>query len=339
MIEKKLFGGLNGENVYSFFLCSKQIEVEVLNYGGIIRSLKVLKGDNASDVVLGYDHLDGYVNGTCYYGAIIGRCSNRIDKGEFYLNGKKHLVTTNENGNCLHGGISGFDKKIWNYKIEGESLILSLLSPNGDEGFPGNLSVEVKYTVIDGQLVIEYFAFSDKDTVVNLTNHSYFNLNGEGNGDVLKHNLVINALEYTPIYSNGIPTGEIASVKQTPFDFSKEKQIGRDIFEVNSQLKIAGGYDHNYVLSGNGYREIAKAVGDKTGIIMQVFSNSCGVQLYTNNTDNFVLGKNTSNYGKWSAFCLETQFFPDAINHQNFPSPVLKANEKFSAKTTFKFSY
>ena len=337
MIEKKLFGLLDGKEVYSFTLKNQHLEVEILNYGGVIRTLKVQNGKEKTDVVLGFDKIEDYCSGRGYHGAIVGRFANRIKDGAFYIGDKKYQLSKNENGNCLHGGFNGFSKKIWDYQIEDQALVLSLVSPDGDEGFPGNLKLTVKYSLTDDQLTIEYFAVSDKDTVASFTNHSYFNLNGAGKGNVCDHYLTLNATEYTPIDENRVPTGEILSVYGTPFDFTTKKKIGTDINAKHPQFTYTKGYDHNYALSGNGYRQIAQVIGDKTGLEMSVFSDACGVQLFTANADKTVVGKQGKTYGKHGAFCLETEFFPNSINCKNFPSPILKKDQPFYSKTAFVF--
>jgi aldose 1-epimerase len=317
------------------------IVAKVMTYGAILTELDVPdRHGNFADIVLGFNNLDQYLKGHPFFGAIAGRYANRIAKGQFTLDGETYHLPLNNGPNSLHGGLKGFDKAVWKAEPmeseEGPSLILTLFSPDGDQGYPGNLHVTVTYTLTDeNALKIDYTATTDKDTVVNLTNHSYFNLAGEGSGSIKDHLLTINADQYTPVDDTQIPTGEIADVKGTPFDFTKATDIGLRIDMVSP------GYDHNYVLySQNGMLAIAARVKDpKSGRVMEVWTTQPGVQLYTgNHLDGKLSGISGKPYEKHGALCLETQHFPDSPNHPNFPTTELKPGEKYHQETVFKFS-
>jgi aldose 1-epimerase len=326
------------------------IEVAITTYGGAVVSLKAPdRHGTLEDVVLGYDSLDGYVNDKVYFGAIIGRYANRIGHAKFTLDGKAYTLAKNNGENTLHGGIKGFNKAVWTAKEiaakNGQALELTYLSKDGEEGFPGNLQVRVVYTLTDSnELEIEYSATTDKDTVVNLTNHSYFNLLGvgPGTGDVLGHVLMIEADKFTPVDSGLIPTGELRDVAGTPFDFRKPTAIGARINEDNEQLKLAGGYDHNFVLRrkmGDPISLAARVVEPASGRILEVWTTEPGMQLYTGNfLDGSIHGKGGVVYTKHMAFCLETQHFPDSPNHPKFPTTELKPREHYHTTTIYKFS-
>lgn len=332
----------NGEKVYCYTLDNgKGLSAEILTYGGIIKNLYTLdRNGNKIDVVLGRNTMEDYSNNRGYLGALIGRHANRIAGAKFDIDGREYTVGANEKGNSLHGGHEGFDKRVWKSEEAGTeeepSLTLTLTSPDGDEGFPGNLTVKVTYTVTKGNsLRIEYNALSDADTVVNLTNHSYFNLDGCGTIDNQK--LQINASFYTPNNEECMPTGEILSVAGTPFDFREEKTIGEGFSDNHPQISLFGGYDHNFVIDGSGYRCAAFARSEKTGIKMKVMTTESGMQLYTANALSEGEYKNGSHCGVHSAFCLETQCFPNAMKHRHFPSPVLRAGEEYKSVTEFIF--
>ncbi len=343
-----IFGKLeNGENVYKYLLKNDKCEVELITYGGIITSIKVpdLNG-NLIDVALGFNDFDSYLEGHPYFGAIVGRYANRIDNGSFSIDDNDYNITINNNGTSLHGGIKGFDKVNWNVvsydSINHNSIKLNYLSKHMEEGYPGNLNTYVKYTLTeDNELVVEYQAETDKPTVLNLTQHTYFNLSGESSGDILDHNLLINADSFLPVNEKIIPTGEIKSVENTPFDFRKIKKIGKDINIEDKQLKLGNGYDHCWVL--NDYNKKSRKIGEvnsnKTKINMEIFSDLPGVQLYTGNfLDGSLNSKKHLKYINRSGFCLETQFYPNSPNNQNFPSTKLEPGKKFYSKTSFKFS-
>ena len=315
--------------------------VSISDYGATIVSIVVPdKTGKLVDVNLGYDTIEQYQEQGTFFGSTVGRYANRIAKGKFSLGGKQYVLAANNGENHLHGGLVGFDKRVFDYKIEDNSVLFSLISEDGDEGYPGNLSVDVRFSFSkEHELKIEYQAQCDQDTPINLTNHAYFNLNGEGAGDILGHSMKIYALEYTPVDENLIPTGEIAKVAGTPFDFTEAKEISRDIEQQNEQLKYGLGFDHNFALKSDGQLNLcAESVGEKSGIKMTVFTTKPGVQFYCGNMMKKGVGKNGKPYDKRHAFCLETQFFPDSVNQANFPSSILKKGEKYNSTTVYAFS-
>jgi aldose 1-epimerase len=341
-IEKQDFGTtLDGESVDLYTLTNTNgLKTQIMTYGGIVTTLHVPDRDsNLGDIVLGYDTLDEYIKDNPYFGALIGRCGNRLGKGRFTLNGVDYTLATNNDENHLHGGIKGFDKVVWDAEQmqtdEGPSLKLTYLSKDGEEGYPGNLNCTVIYTLTNNdELKISYEAETDKDTVVNLTHHSYFNLAGHGSGDILGHELMLNADNYTPVDEGLIPTGEIRPVKDTPMDFTKPMAVGARIDQVE------GGYDHNYVInSSDGPLTLAASVYEpKTGRVMEISTSEPGIQFYSGNfLDGSIKGKGAV-YNKHNGFCLETQHFPDAPNKPDFPSIVLKPGEKYTHLTVHKFS-
>ncbi|MDQ3534606.1 MAG: galactose mutarotase [Bacteroidota bacterium] len=340
-IERSDFGSLSdGKEVHIFTLTNKnQMQVKITNYGGIITSIVVPDKDgNPADVVLGYDKLDDYLKEHPYFGALIGRYGNRIDSGRFSLNGKEYILAQNNGPNHLHGGIKGFDKVVWNAEDsvgdEGVSLKLSYLSKDGEEGYPGNLDVTVLYTLNDNnEIIIEYQAKTDRPTHINLTNHSYFNLNPEKSKNALDHVLEIKADKYTVVNETLIPTGELRSVAGV-MDFREPKPIGTNIDAVE------GGYDHNYVLNkvGTNLDLMATVYEPESGRTIEVFTTQPGVQFYSGNFLNGSLkGKNDIVYVKHYGFCLETQHFPDSPNQPDFPSTVLNPGEIYNHTTIFRF--
>lgn len=339
-------GEVHGQEVFLYTLDNNNgLRVCAMNYGGIIQNIFVRGRDgNDVDVVLGRDNLEEYLKNDGYYGAAIGRHANRIAHGVFELNGETYHVGVNEGENSLHGGCVGFDKKVWTAKTGGSddepSLELSLESPDGEEGFPGTLQVHMTYGLTkNNALKITYRAVSDKDTVVNLTNHSYFNLGGHASGDVLKQILQINSGFYTPNNEECMPTGEVLAVGGTPFDFRVPKPIGQDIDADFEQIQMFGGYDHNFALNGRGYRLGAIASCVETGIVMAMYTDSPAMQLYTmNSADKERVCKDGVVYGEHHAFCLETQCFPNAMAHSHYPSPILRAGESYSYTTEYRFS-
>jgi len=347
---KKSFGKTpDGQPVDLFVLANKNgAEVSITNYGGAVVSVKVPdRSGKLADVVLGYDTIDGYVNDKSYFGALIGRYGNRIGHAQFVLDGKTYALAKNNGENSLHGGVKGFNKAVWTAKTlskkDGQALELSYLSKDGEEGFPGNLKVTVTYTWTDANaLKIEYSATTDKKTVVNLTNHSYFNLAGQGNGDILSHLLTIEADKFTPVDSGLIPTGELREIAGTPFDFRKPTAIGARIDQDDEQLKLGGGYDHNFVLrrsAGSSESLAARVVEPTSGRVLEVWTAEPGVQFYTGNfLDGKSAGKGGATYPKRAAFCLETQHFPDSPNQPKFPSVVLSPGERYHTITTYRFS-
>lgn len=341
------FGKLPDGRVVDVFTLtnSKGMEVKALTYGGIIMSIKVPdRNGNFGDVVLGYDNMDGYARNPSYFGAIIGRYANRIAKGQFTIDGMAYTVATNNRPNHLHGGVKGFDKQIWLAKeakvSNGVGVVFSYVSVDGEEGYPGNVTVNVTYTLTEkNELILDYHGTTDEATLLNMTSHSYFNLAGAGTRDVLDHELTIHADSYTPTDATNIPTGEIATVTGTPFDFRKPTKIGARINDSFPQLTLASGYDHNYVVQrkGPGLVPVAHVVEPTSGRVLDVSSTEPGVQLYTANSLN-VTGKGGLMYGKRGAFCLETQHYPDSPNQPKFPSTVLRPGQTFSSKTVYAFS-
>jgi aldose 1-epimerase len=338
--------GKPGQDVYLFTLKNaKGMEVTITNFGATVVSIKVPDRKGAfADVVLGYDQLAGYQSKEDpYFGAVVGRYGNRIAKGRFSLDGKTYELAINNPPNTLHGGKQGFDKRIWDVErtSSGNTLVLHYLSPDGEEGYPGNLNVTVRYTLTDAnELRIHYMATTDKKTVLNLTNHSYFNLAGQGSGDVLKQEVMINADKFTPVDANLIPTGELKPVAGTPFDLRKLMPIGAHIGDKDQQLEYGRGYDHNFVANDPGkMRLVARAMDPASGRTLEVLSDQPGVQFYTGNfLDGTVTGKQGKVYVRRGAFCFETQHFPDSPNHPEFPTTELKPGETFNSSTTFRFS-
>ena len=342
-VTKQPFGKTtDGTPVDVYTLKNGTLEARIITYGGIVISLKVPdKNGKSADVVLGYDSLDGYLVKGPYFGAIIGRYGNRIAGGKFALDGKTYSIPPNDGPNALHGGPRGFDKVVWKAKEIPHGIELSHVSPDGDQGFPGTLTALVRYTLSGKDLKIEYSATTDKNTVLNLTNHSYFNLAGQGNGDILKHEMKLNAGRFTPVNDVLIPTGELATVKDTPFDFRKSTGVGARINDDNEQLRRGKGYDHNWVLDSGGGKlaEAAEVYEPTTGRVMQVWTDQPGVQFYTGNfLDGTITGKDGKVYQQRSALCLETQHFPDSPNHPNFPSTELKPGQKYHTVTIYRFS-
>ena len=350
-ITKKLFGALdNGTEIYSYELKNKYgIQIEILTLGATLR--KIVTPDrygNFDDVILGYDNLSDYLCADGYQGAIIGRVGNRICKGKFTLEGKEYSLFCNNNGNHLHGGKSGFDKKVWKVLAENNgdepSVKLFIISVDGEEGYPGNLSVTVTYTLTnDNALSIRYEATTDKTTVINLTNHAYFNLASYASGKIYDHVLQIDADTYLPTNKDLIPTGEIKSVDGTPFDFRLPKKIGRDIRISNQDLVYAGGYDHCFNFIGGEATNPVKRITVKEencGRVMEVYTNQTCVQFYSGNflkNEKYPF-KNGCKQSPQMAFCLETQHMPDAVNHNNFTDVTLKPEEKYDYTTIYKFS-
>ena len=347
-VTKQTYGTTSaGENVDLYTLRnSKGVEAKITNYGGILVSLKVPdRNGKFDDVVLGFNDLDSYVaKNDPYMGALIGRYGNRIAKGRFTLNGVEYKLAVNNGENHLHGGIKGFDKVVWTGRemktTAGPAVLLTYLSKDGEEGYPGNLSVRVVYTLTNNnELKIDYSATSDKDTVTNLTHHSYFNLAGEGNGDILSHVVKINADRFVPTDAGSIPTGELKSVTGTPFDFLKPMTIGARINQDDEQLKFGNGYDHTWVINGRGMRLAAEAYEATSGRVMQVWTTEPGVQFYTGNFLNGTLtGKSGKVYARRNGFCFETQHYPDSPNQPSFPTTTLKKGATYKSTTIYRFS-
>ena len=335
----------DGAAIRIYTLTNKnKLQARIADYAGVVVSLNAPdRNGRMADVVLGFDTLPEYLaNPTQYFGAIIGRYGNRIGAARFTLNGVEYKLPKNNGENSLHGGGDGFFKRVWKPRVLPDGgLELSYLSKDGEEGYPGNLSVTVTYRLTDAnELKIDYAATTDKDTVVNLTNHSYFNLKGAGSGDILGHNLMLNAERFTPVDKGLIPTGDLLGVAGTPFDFRKLTAIGARIEQNDEQLKIGAGYDHNWVLnkSGNALTLAARVEEPSSGRTLEVYTSEPGIQFYSGNfLDGSVKGKGGKVYGHRSAFCLETQHFPDSPNRPAFPSTVLKPGQRYQSATVYRF--
>lgn len=317
------------------------LALRVLTYGGIVQSLEVPDArGRVANVVLGFASLDGYLEATdAFFGGLVGRFANRIAGGRFPVDDNSYEVDVNAAGNCLHGGSTGFDKRLWRAEPLGDhELRLSLTSADGDQGFPGRLDVEVTYCLQESGVRIDYQATTDAPTVVNLTNHSYFNLAGEGSGSVEEHTLVIDADEFTPIGRGLLPTGEVVDVAGTPLDLRHEAAIGAHLRESHSQLLAARGFDHNYVLRGAGVRRCARLTDPVSGRVLEVLTDQPGVQVYSGNSlDGSYVGTSGRAYRQGDGLALETQHFPDSPNHSAFPSTVLRPGQLFSSSTTWQF--
>lgn len=315
---------------------------EIITYGGAVRTLTVPGRDGPVDVALGFDTLEDYRVQRSYLGALVGRYANRIGGAAFRLEGTPYPLAANEGANHLHGGTAGFDKQVWTAEeLTENSLLLSLFSPDGQEGYPGDLRVRVRYTLRDGALSLDYEARADQTTLCNLANHTYFNLSGHDSGPVAGQLIRIAAQRYTPTDAALIPTGELAPVEGTPMDLRRFQPIGARQDEDFAQLRIAGGYDHNWVLDGwdGSLRTAAQAWSPYTGILMEVLTTLPGIQFYAGNgMDGCPAGKGGAPYGRRWGFCLETQFFPDSPHHPNFPSAVLAAGETWHSRTVYQFS-
>jgi aldose 1-epimerase len=342
-VARSSFGTVAGQNVDIFTLRNAHgIEIKATNYGAIITSIVTPdRTGRAADIVLGYDTVDGYVKDSPYFGAVVGRYGNRIAKGRFTLDGRTYTLATNNGPNHLHGGLKGFDKVVWKAEpLAGRNgVVFSRRSSDGEEGYPGNLDVRITYELTErDELVIDYHATTDKATPVNLTQHSYFNLAGAG--DILGHQLMIAADRFTPVDPTLIPTGALAPVEGTPFDFRAPTAIGARIYQPNEQLKNGGGYDHNWVLNrkGAGRQLAARVVEPKTGRTLEVSTTEPGVQFYTGNfLDGKITGKGGRVYQRRTGFCLETQHYPDSPNQPDFPSTILRPGATYSSQTVFAF--
>ena len=348
-LKKSAFGKTkDGQPVGIYTLTnSGGMEIAITNYGGVVVSIKAPdRNGKFADVVLGFDTFDAYLNNTPFFGALVGRYGNRIARARFTLDGHEYHLAANDNGNTLHGGLKGFDKRLWQAKDvstkDVPALELTYLSKDGEEGFPGNLSVTVTYSLTPkNELKIDYAASTDKDTVLNLTNHSYFNLAGQGEGNILSHLMMINADRFTPVDATLIPTGELKGVAGTPLDFRKPTAIGARIDADDQQMKFGRGYDHNFVLNrkGGGLILAARVTEPSSGRVLEVLTTQPGLQFYTGNfLDGTLHGKAGKVYPRRSAFCMETQHFPDSPNQPQFPTTVLKPGEHFQSTTVFRFS-
>jgi aldose 1-epimerase len=349
-VDKQSFGKTSDGQAVDLYTLTNAggASVAIMNYGGIVVSVKVPDRSGAlGDVVLGFDTFDPYLAQPPYFGAVIGRYGNRIGHARFKLNGVEYKLAKNDADNSLHGGKQGFDKVLWTVKDVSSggvsALELNYLSKDGEEGYPGNLNATVTYTWTDAkELKIDYAATTDKDTVLNLTNHSYFNLAGEGSGDILAHEVMIDADRFTPVDAGLIPTGELKTVEGTPFDFRKPTAIGTRIDANDQQIKYGKGYDHNWVLNhpAAATAALAARVTDpKSGRVLEVLTTEPGLQFYTGNfLDGKIKGKGGKTYGHRSAFCMETQHFPDSPNKPSFPTTVLKPGAKYQSSTVYRFS-
>lgn len=336
------FGRLpDGREVQRFPLTDGRVQASVLTYGATLQALLVPdRHGELRDVVLGFDRLEDYLVSTCYLGATVGRSANRIGGACFSWNGVRYSLSKNDGHNHHHGGNIGFDRQLWTVEDAAEDhLTLRLISPDGQEGYPGTLTATVTYTVADGALRLDYFAKTDRPTLCNLTNHSYFNLTGHASGNILEHVIRLNADRYTPTDASSVPTGAIAPVAGTPMDLRQPTQISARIDDDFPQLRQARGYDHNYVPNGIGLREIASVFSPESGIRLRVDSTQPGVQFYTGiYLENQPVAKDGAVYRPRDGFCLETQAFPDAPNHADFPSTVLLPGECYRHTTVFRFS-
>lgn len=340
-IKKETFGlSHSGIPVAIYTLSDEVIRVRVMTMGGTIVSIEAPDREgHMDDVCLGFDSPQDYEKQTCFIGATVGRYANRIGGARFSLGGREYPLYPNDGENHLHGGPGGFHTKIWEDCVDGDSLVLSYVSPDMEEGYPGNLSVSVRYTLKEGTLTLSYRAKSDKDTVVNFTNHAYFNLAGQKADTILNQHIRINADRFTRVKTGAIPTGELPAVAGTPFDLRQFTKIGAHIGDDDADLRVTGGYDHNFVLNGSGFREAARAYDPQSGRMLTVKTDLPGVQFYAgNNLDGSLTGKNGVRYIPHSGFCLETQFFPDTPNQPAFPSCILRAGDEFFTKTSYTFS-
>ena len=345
--DKNFETAIDGKAVHLYWIGNKDFKAAFTNYGGRIVSLLIRdKNNQFVDVVVGMNSAKGFKEATePYFGATIGRVGNRIAKGKFTLNGKNYTIPTNNGENTLHGGTKGYQDVVWDAeKINENTLVFTYLSPDMEMGFPGNLKVKVTYSITpDNSVKMEYEATTDKPTVVNLTNHAFFNLNGEGSGSILNHIVQFNANQYTPVDAGLIPTGDIVTVKGTPFDFTTPHSIGERIEVKNDQLKNGGGYDHNFVINEarlNNMNYVGSIIGDKSGIVMDVYTQEPAFQFYSGN---FMQSKNTFKSGVKddyrTAFALETQHFPDTPNQPNFPTITLNPKDKYQTISVYKFSH
>ncbi len=350
---RRIFGRLpspDGPSVEEFTLTNAHgIEVRAITYGAIITVIRTPdRFGKLADIVFGFDSLQGYLAQSPYFGAIVGRFANRIARGEFSLDGVTYHLATNNGPNSLHGGLRGFDKVLWTAEPvqsdSGAGVVFHYLSPNGEEGYPGNVDVRVTYMLTPrDELVVDYTATTDKATPLNLSQHSYWNLHGDGKGDILDHILTLDASAYTPVDSTLIPTGQITAVAGTPFDFRSPTVIGARIEQPNKQLRFGKGYDHNWVLDrpaggGTALVRAARLVDSTSGRTLEISTSEPGIQFYSGNfLDGTITGKHGVVYGHRAALCLETQHFPDSPNHPNFPSTILRPGETYHSRTVFSF--
>ena len=345
-ITQSVFGRMpDGAAVDLFTLTNAHgVEVRVITYGAIVVSIRTPdRNGRFDDVVTGFDSLEEYLTRSRFFGAVAGRYANRIANARFTLDGRTYELAANNGKNHLHGGRRGFDKVVWKgsgFERDGNvGVALSHVSPDGDEGYPGTLNVTVTYTLTPrDELIVDYAATTDRATPINLTNHSYFNLAGDGGGTILKHVLTIDADRYTPTDETQIPTGELAPVDGTPFDFRRPRPVGEQIDSDHEQIRRGKGYDHNFVLNGSGLRHAVRVVDPSSGRTMDVATDQPGMQLYTgNNLDGSAVGKSGHVYARRTSMCFETQHFPDSPNHPGFPSTILRPGQQFRSRTVFTF--
>ncbi|HEY4010997.1 MAG TPA: aldose epimerase family protein [Acidobacteriaceae bacterium] len=343
-IQHQTFGHMpDGKPVEIYTLKSSAVEMQVMTYGARVVSLETKdRSGKMGNIALGYVEFSQYLkDNKTYFGVIAGRYANRIANGRFTLDGKTHQITINDGPNALHGGKEGFDVRNWSAREIPSGVEFTLVSPDGDQGFPGTLTARVRYTLHDNKVVIQYSATTDKPTVVNLTNHTYFNLSGDGNGTILGEQLTIDADQFTPVNSTLIPTGELAPVKGTPFDFTSPHTIGERIDDDDEQLKLARGYDDNWVLRGKigELHPAAQMFDPASGRVLTVETTEPGVQFYSGNfLDGSFNSRTGAKYEKRTGFCLETQHFPDSPNHRNFPSTELRPGQTLHSETTWTFT-
>jgi aldose 1-epimerase len=347
-VKKQAYGKMpNGAAVELYTLTNaKGMQAGIITYGGTVVSLTAPdRNGKFADVVLGMDDLAGYMKATAFFGALIGRYGNRIGHAQFTLEGKAHKLPANDHGNTLHGGPAGFDKHVWSAvpgsSADGETLELTYVSKDGEEGFPGTLTSKVVYTLTNNnELKIDYTATTDKPTVVNLTNHSYFNLAGQGEGDILAHEVMIDAARFTPVNAGLIPTGELRPVAGTPFDFTKPTAVGARIEAADEQIKFGMGYDHNWVLNkgAGGLTKAAEVHETKSGRVMEVWTTEPALQFYTGNFLDGTLHGKGKTYVRRGALCMETQHYPDSPNQPSFPSTELKPGAQYHTTTVYRFS-
>lgn len=330
-----------GEAAKLYFMENKKgMQISVSDYGAALINVMVPDKDGVlKDVVLGYDDVKGYEAGDKFFGATVGRIANRIGNAEFTLNENTYTLAKNDNDNNLHSGPDFFNQRMWEAKEADDShVVFSLHSPDGDQGYPGNVDIEVTYTLTDdNEIKIHYYAVSKEDTIMNMTNHSYFNLAGHDSGDILGQEVWLDADAFTPADEQSIPTGEILPVEGTPMDFREKKAVGRDIEQDYEALNFGTGYDHNWVLNGSGYRKVGEMSSSESGITMEVYTDLPGIQIYSGNFLIAEPGKAGAVYKKRAAICFETQYYPDAVNKEQFEGPVLKAGEVYETTTAYKF--
>lgn len=337
MAERFSFGKTtNGEQIDALRIFdTKGNSAVIIEYGAIVQSLVINSADGPVDTVLGYDTVGAYEKGTCYYGATVGRVANRISNAVITVDGTQYSLTKNENGNCHHGGALGMHDVKWDGSLEGETAVFRYSSPDGEEGFPGNMDAEVRFRLGNGALHMLFRAVTDKPCPVNITNHNYFNL--AGRGTILDHDLRIDADRFVETGPGNIPTGRLLEVEGTPFDFRVMKPVGRDIVSDHPQIIQGNGYDHNYCLNGNGFRQVAELECRASGLGMRLITDMPGAQVYSGNFITEESGKNGMEYGKYSGIAMETQFYPDSPNRPEFMDITLRPGEVFSSETVYSF--